>query len=199
MKRVARIACFVLVAAFLSTGAGAGESRADAVFRLGISDYGELDATDVSFGVGLSYRLTSWLATDAALSLAPANLGDPAFSGSRTEGALGFRLGPHLARTGVYAAVRPGFVKFSKPDEPTICILIFPPPLRCTLATGKSVFALDLVGGLQLQNERGVLRFEVGDRIVKYPGPLLDANSEPRFDGFWSHNLAASVAVGVRF
>ena len=137
--------------------------------------------------------------TEAALSLAPKDLGDPAFSGSRTEGAMGFRVGPYLARTGVYAAVRPGFVKFSEPQEPTICIAIFPPPLSCTLATGKSVFALDLAGGLQLQNERGVLRFEVGDRLVKYPGPILDADSEPRFDGFWSHNLAASVAVGLRF
>jgi hypothetical protein len=199
MKSVPLIASVVLLAVLPSARALADEPRADASLRLGLTDYHELDATDFSLGIGFSYRLTSWLATDAALSLAPANLGDPAFSDSRTEGALGFRLGPHLARSGVYAAVRPGFVKFSEPAEPTVCIAIFPPPLSCTLATGQSVFALDLAGGLQLQNERGVLRFEVGDRLVKYPGPILDADSEPRFDGFWSHNLAASVAVGVRF
>jgi hypothetical protein len=199
MKPVPLIAALVLVAVFPSTGVVADEPRADASLRLGVSDYGRLAATDVSFGVGLSYRLTSWLATDAVLALAPSNLGDPAFSGSRTEGALGFRLGPHLARTGVYAAVRPGFVKFAEPGEPTVCILIFPPPLRCTLATGKSVFALDLAGGLQLSNHRGLLRFEVGDRLVKYPGPILDADFEPREGGFWSHNLAASVAAGVCF
>ena len=199
MKRVPLIAAIVLVAVFPATGVVADEPRADASLRLGLTDYHDLDATDFSLGAGLSYRFTSWLATDAVLSLAPSDLGDPAFSGSRTEGALGVRLGPHLERTGVYAAVRPGFVKFSEPNEPTVCILIFPPPLRCTLATGKSVFALDLAGGLQLSTDRGLLRFEVGDRLVKYPGPVLDIETGPSFDGYWSHNLAASVAVGVRF
>jgi hypothetical protein len=184
----------------LSPAAGAADaSRADATLRLGFSDYRAVDSTDVSFGLGLSYRLTSWLATEATLGIAPANIGDPSFSGSRTEGALGLRLGPHLDRDSVYVAARPGFVKFGEPEEPLACILIFPPPLRCSLAGGESVFAMDLAAGLQLTNDRGVLRFEVGDRAMKYPSPSIDADGEVHDNSFWSHNLAASVALGFRF
>jgi len=199
MKRIRLFAALVFATVIPSSGVVADEPRADASLRFGLSDYHDLDAIDYSFGAGLSYRFISWLASDAVFALAPSDLGDPAFSGSRMEGSLGFRVGPHLERTSVYAAVRPGFVKFSEPEEPTVCILIFPPPLRCTLATGKSVFALDLTGGFQLANDRGVLRLEVGDRIVKYPGPVFDVESGPKLDGYWSHNLAASLAVGVRF
>ena len=177
----------------------ASDSRADASLLFGYTDYHALEENDFAVGVGFGYRLTHWLATDASFSWAPKDLGDPAFSGSRTEGALGVRLGPHLDRSGVYVAARPGFVSFAKPDEPTVCILIFPPPLKCTLSNGETVFSLDLNGGVQFQSDRAVLRLEAGDRVVKYPAPVIAGDGGVHDDSFWSHNFAASVSVGVRF
>ncbi len=194
MKRL-----LALLLTLIPVVASADDSRADASLRFGYTNYQALDQDDFAFGAGFGYRFTSWLASDASFSYAPKDLGTPAFSGSRTEGALGLRVGPHLDRTGVYLAARPGFVKFDSPGEPTVCILIFPPPLACTLATGESVFALDMNAGVQLLGDRTVLRLEAGDRLVKYPVPALDRDGDTHFDSFRSHNFAASLSVGWRF
>jgi len=71
-----------------------------------------------------------------------------AFSSSRVEG---------LFRRYGWPAVRPraslreaaaGFLTFRR--QAIACILIFPPPLSCQLAAGRTVFALDAGGGIEL-------------------------------------------------
>jgi hypothetical protein len=164
------------------------------------TDYAEFDESDFGFGGEASYRFTDWLAADAQLTFFPSDLGEPAsFSGSRFEGLFGLRLGHRLGGAGLYAAVRPGFVDFSEPSDPLACILVFPPPLVCTLG-GKSVFALNYGAGLEvLPGERLVVRAEVGDLMLKYPGPAFDEDMEVFEDSLWSHNLRATLSVGLRF
>lgn len=181
-----------------ATGLIADDARFDATARVGLTRYDDLDATDTAFGLGLGYRVTSWLAADGAFSHAPKNLGASGFSASRTEGSLGLRVGPRLDRTTFYVAARPGFVKFGGPDEAIACPAIFPPTLTCRLAEER-VFTTDLTGGLQLVTARGVLRLEVGDRLAKYPNPTFGPADERIDKGMWTHNLAGSVAVGFRF
>lgn len=190
-------ALLVLLAA--TPAARAGDSRFDASLQLSVTQHGTFDETDAGGGAQVSYRLTGWLALDAHLNWFPGDLGDPAFSGSRTQGLLGVKVGPHLDRNGVYAAVRPGFLRFGEAPAPFACILIYPPPLNCSLAAGETAFALDLTAGYQvLAGENTVLRVEVGDGLVRYPGPAI-TDSELHEGSFWEHSLRVTLAVGWRF
>jgi hypothetical protein len=180
--------------------AHAGEPRADASLQLAVTHHGTFDETDVGAGAQLSYRLTSWLAADAHFNWFPGDLGTPAFSSSRTQGLLGLRVGPHLDRGSVYAAARPGFLRFSEAPAPFPCILIYPPPLGCSLAGGTTAFAMDLAAGYQaVPGGDVVVRLEVGDGLVRYPGPALDADGEAHPGAFWKHSLRFTLSVGLRF
>jgi hypothetical protein len=178
----------------------AAERPLELAVRGAWTDYSQFDESDLGVGGEASYRFTDWLAADAQLTFFPSDLGEPApFSGSRLEGLFGLRLGHRFGGAGLYAAVRPGFVAFSEPSEPRACILIFPPPLACSLG-GQDVFALAYGAGLELvPGERLVLRAEVGDLLLKYSGPAFDEDMEVFEESLWSHNLRATLSVGLRF
>jgi hypothetical protein len=102
-----------------------------------------------------------------------------------------------LARVRPFAKLRPGFLAFR--GQPVVCILIFPPPLSCVLAAGRTVFALDAGGGVEVfATERTVVRVDVGDRLLKYPGPSFH-NGRATQQSFFSHDVRFSVGAGVRF
>lgn len=183
--------------AVVSEGQG---RRGDASAAFVGTRYSQFEEFDPGFGVALSYRLTGFLAADAQLAYFPKDLGPAAFSGSRTEALLGVRIGPRLGRSGVFAAVRPGFVRFGEAPEPRPCILIYPPPLTCSLAAGDTVFALNLGAGFEaFPGEKGVLRIELGDDVLRYSGPGFDKGQRTFEDHLWSHNLRVAASVGIRF
>jgi hypothetical protein len=178
----------------------ADERPWDASIAASWTDYSEFDDDSFGFGLSLSRRLTPWLAADAQLGFSPTDLGRPALSDSRFEGFLGLRAGPRLGAHQVYAAVRPGFVDSADAPEPIVCIAIFPPPLGCALAGGETLFAMQLMGGIELvPGGRGVVRAEVGSLLVKYPGPAIARDGETFDDALWSHNLRVGLSVGLRF
>ena len=180
--------------------ARAQDSRFDASLQASLTQHETFDETDFGGGAQLSYRLTGWLAIDAHLNWFPKDLGDPAFSSSRTQGLVGLKVGKDLARSSVYGAVRPGFLRFGEAPEAFACILIFPPPLACSLAGGETTFALDLAAGYQaLAGDDVVVRLELGDGMVRYPGPAIDGDGEAHQDAFWKHGLRVTLAVGWRF
>ena len=119
------------------------------------------------------------------------------FSRRRIEGLFGVTVGPRLPGVRPFARVRPGFLTFR--GQPVVCILIFPPPLSCELATGRTLFALDLGGGVELlPARRAVIRADVGDRILKYPGPSF-RNGRVAQDSFYGHDFRVSLGAGMRF
>ena len=119
------------------------------------------------------------------------------FSRSRIEGLFGVTVGPRLPGVRPFARLRPGFLAFR--GQSVVCILIFPPPLSCELARGRTLFALDLGGGVELfPASRAVVRVDVGDRILKYPGPSF-RNGRATQDSFYSHDFRVSAGAGVRF
>ncbi len=184
----------------LAGSAHAGEPRADVGVQLTLTHHGTFDDTDVGAGAQISYRLTRWLAADAHLNWFPGDLGAPAFSGSRSQGLLGLKVGRDLGRSGAYAAVRPGFLRFAEAPAPFACILIYPPPLSCSLGQGKTSFAMDLAAGYQvLSGDDLVLRSELGDGLVRYGGPAFDADGEAHQEAFWKHSLRFTAEVGWRF
>lgn len=192
-------ACLLALALAPAAPVRAGEGRADVSLQVVAAGLTQLEETDVGLGARFSWRLTRWLAADAGLSLFPADLGEPALSASRLEGLVGVRIGPRLGRAGAYAVLKGGAVRFSAAPAPFPCIMIYPPPLRCALAGGKTLPALGLGLGLEVfPRERLVLRLEAGDEMLRYPGPVLGEDREAFEGDFWSHGLRVSLSVGFR-
>ena len=161
---------------------------------------GEFDANDVGFGGRFSWQPTELIGAEAEMNgyprRFPANR-STAFSRGRIEGLFGATVGPRLGSIRPFAKLRPGFVTFR--GNTIACILIFPPPLLCQLAEGRTVFALDIGGGLELfAGPRTFIRVDAGDRLMKYPGPSFRGGRVAQ-DDFFSHDFRMSAGAGVRF
>jgi hypothetical protein len=201
MNRV--IIALVLLALLLSRPAAA-QSDGDQ-FQLGAQLAGavssEFDSTDIGVGGRFSWHPTALLGAEAEVDFYPDDFADePAFSRSRVEGMFGVTVGPRIGRLRPFGKLRPGFVIFRNAPEPFACILIFPPPLSCTLAGGATVFALDFGGGVELfPTGRAFVRVDAGDRVVRYPSPVLARDGTAREDAFFSHDFRFAIGGGVRF
>jgi hypothetical protein len=141
-------------------------------------------------GVGgfFVYSPVAWLGVDASTSV----FFDEPIGGYAWQVLVGPRLGVSWRDLALFGRVRPGFVRFSERfGKPNIaCILIFPPPEAC-LAPHTN-FSLDLGGTVEVPlNAATVLRFDLGDTLVRYDRNDLDAE--------WMHNLQFAAGVGWRF
>jgi hypothetical protein len=68
------------------------------------------------------------------------------------------------------------------------------------LAEGRTAYAFQFGAGGEIPlGERSLLRLEVGDLVVRYPGPAFAENEVVLQDSFWRHHLRAGVSVGLRF
>lgn len=189
-----------LLALSVTPAHAADPQRADASIEIATTRYGEFEETAVGFGARLSYRALDWLAIDGGLVFAPGELGRVAFSGSQLEGLFGVRAGPRLGGGSVHASLRSGFLSFASAPEPIPCIAIFPPPLACVLAAGHTAFAVQFGAGGEIPvGARSLVRLEIGDLMVKYPGPALANDEAVLEESFWRHNFRAALSVGVRF
>src|SRR5687768_403224 len=92
----------VLGVVFLAGPAEAQSPRVDVGLQLGLRRLSEFDQTELGLGAHVSYRVHRAVAVLGEVSLFPADLGSPAFTGSRREGLVGLRLGPRLGRRGGY-------------------------------------------------------------------------------------------------
>ncbi len=93
-----------------------------------------------------------------------------------------------------------GFLNVRPASEPFACLLIFPPPLSCELGAGRTLPAFDVGGGFELfPTERTFVRVELGDRMLKYPGPARSKSGAILDDGFFSHDLRFAAGAGLRF
>lgn len=199
-RSAAAVAAVFFTALAPGSAARADEPRWDATAELSVARLGSLDETATAGGVRLSFRLADALALDAGALFAPGDLGEPAFSGSQTELSAGIRVGPGPDPFGFYLAMRGGTVRYAESPGPLACIAIYPPPLACVVSTGETAPQLQLAAGVErLLGGAGLLRLEVGDRLVRMPGPSFDASGEAHQDDFWSHEVRLAVAVGVRF
>jgi hypothetical protein len=161
----------------------------------------EFDGTDVGVGGRFSWTPTTLIGAEAEVAFYPGDFpDDPAFSSSRVESLFGVTVGPRLGWVRPFARIRPGLVSFSEAPAPFPCILIFPPPLRCAMADGETVFALDVGGGVEFfPAGRTFVRIDAGDRAVRYPAPALDSDGTVRDEAFFSHDFRFAIGGGVRF
>ena len=190
--RLCAAALVLALGAASAFGADAGRGFEGGV-SLSALHFGEFDATDLGAGLRGGYRFGKTFALDAELEYFPSELGRVPFSASRTAAQLRGRAGVVSGRWGVFAALAPGVVHFGAAPEPIACIAVFPPPLECQLAAGRSVPALGLGAGLELfASERLVVRLEVEDRLLRYP---VAFRREHRVQ----HHFRAALGVGLRF
>ena len=203
MSRALTASVFVLILV-LAPRPAVGQSE-EHRFQAGVQVSGaassEFDSSDVGLGGRVSWHPTPLVGTEAEVGFYPADFADdPAFSSSRVEGLFGATVGPRLGRIRPFVKLRPGFVTFHEAPEPFACILIFPPPLPCTLAAGRTVFALDFGGGVELYpTDRTFVRVDGGDRALRYPGPSIDRDGTARDDAFFSHDVRFAIGGGLRF
>jgi hypothetical protein len=198
---------FALTGVLLLTSPTSGAAQANGSrFQIGAHvvavSSGEFDSTDVGLGVRGSWNAWSLLAVDTEIGVYPSEWPDTTtpFSRHRVEGFFGATAGPVIGRVRPFAKLRPGFVTFEQAPLPFACIAIFPPPLACRLASGATMFALDLGGGLEVfPSARTVVRVDAGDRLLRYPGPVLDSDFTARAESFFGHDFRFNLGAGWRF
>ena len=161
----------------------------------------QFEGSDVGFGGRVGWRPGGMLGLEAELNFFPSDFPDRfPFTRARTEGLFGVTMGPSFGRVRVFGRVRPGFVVFSEAPQPFPCIAIFPPPLSCVLGAGRTLFALDVGGGVEIAaTPTTFVRVDVGDRATRYPGPTFDANRQVRSNRFFSHDFRFAAGAGLRF
>ena len=167
-----------------------------------IATSGQFDTTDAAIGGRVGWRSNPLIGIEAEVTVFPRDFpGDRPFSQGRVEALFGLTAGPSFGRLRPFAKFRPGFVTIREAAEPFACILIYPPPLACVLAIGRTLAAVDAGAGFEVGGSRGVFfRLEGGDRMIRYPGPVLDAALSRIRDGsFFDHDMRFALAAGVRF
>ena len=178
-----------------------GELRFELGVHLSSVASSEFDEADIGIGGRFSWHPITLIGLEAEMTIYPRDFPDGrAFSRGRDEGLFGVTVGPRLGRLRPFARVRAGFMRFQEAPQPFPCIRIFPPPLRCSLASGRTARAVDIGGGVELfATRRTFFRIDAGDLLLRYPGPVFDSQRTPRQDGFVSHNLRLAAGGGFRF
>jgi hypothetical protein len=179
--------------------ASAQQHRFEVGAQVPVVNSGEFDDDDIGIGGRFSWHPSVLVGFEGEIDVYPRDF--PAshipFARSRTEGLFGGTAGPVLGRWRPFARLRPGFVKYRR--APIVCILIFPPPLECALASGRTLFALDVGGGVELfATGRTFVRVDAGARFLRYP-VAFDNNRVAHREPFFGHDLRVAFGGGMRF
>lgn len=205
MRNVIRgfgFATVVLVTlAVASPDRASAQERFDAGAQFVSAASDQFDQSEFGVGGRLAWHPVALVGIEAEVTLFPGDFPDPrAFSGRRVEGLFGVTVGPRLGGVRPFLRLRPGFVSMSEAPAPFPCILIFPPPLACSLAAGQTLAAFDVGGGVEVMATRkAFVRVDVGDRMVRYKGPAFDGQQRRRDGSFYGHDLRVALGAGVRF
>ena len=171
------------------------------------------------FGGRVGYNFNRHLAVEAEVNFFPREVGEllsPDFNGGRKlQGLFGVKAGRRYEHVGLFAKARPGFVRFAEGDfeqpQGTGCIAVFPPPLGCFEPSGRTDFALDVGGVVELYpSARTIIRFDAGDTILRsgehrLPARVQLSTTGPVFDSVvpvpagTTHNFQVGVGFGFRF
>ena len=173
----------------------------EAGLHISASQWSEFDGADLGLGGRLTWKPLSLIGVDADLAWYPSDFPDGiAFSANRFEGLFGVTVGPQVNRIRPFAKAAAGFLRSSEAPEPFPCILIFPPPLNCLMASGHTMRAYEFGGGVEVSTTRtAFLRVDVADRMIEYPGPSFGSNLQQIDDGSFGHAFRFTIGGGIRF
>ena len=168
-------------------------------------------ATEFGFGARVGYRLDRHFTVEAEGNFFPreaALTDNDGFTGGRkTQVLFGAKVGRHFERVGLFVKARPGYVHFSEGDlrQAGACVAVFPPPLGCFERRGRTDFAFDLGGVVELYpSARTLLRFDAGDTLLwarEHNVPVRTASADlvVTTPSRTTHNFQGSVGFGFRF
>jgi hypothetical protein len=170
-------------------------------------------ATEPGFGGRVGFNFNRYFGVEAEGNFFPRERGvreDDFNGGRKTQGLFGVKVGRHFEEVGVFVKARPGFVHFNEgnlrqpPD--TVCILIVPAPVGCFETTGRTDFAFDLGGVVELYpSHRTIIRFDAGDTILRTDAHLIPVTIPTQGTAVTisprdtTHNFQGSIGVGWRF
>ena len=202
MKAARVLRCTLAVLLLQAASSAAQDGRFELGVQVASAQSGQFDAGDAGIGGRIAWQPIPLVALEAELNVYPRHFPDRRpFSRTRVEGLFGATAGVTFGRIRPFARLRPGFVDVHESPDPFPCILIYPPPLQCALASGRTLFALDAGGGVAVAvTPRTFVRVDLGDRLVRYPGPAFDM--DPRRihrDAFFGHDLRFATGAGLRF
>jgi hypothetical protein len=175
---------------------------------IALNDFG---ATNYGFGGRFGYRLSEYFTLEGEGNFFPHD--GVLDAGRKIQGFFGVKVGKRFEKMGVFAKARPGFVRYSRGDyrEPGgPCVAVFPQPIGCFQALGRTSFAADLGGVFEYYpTKRTIIRFDAGDTIVKLPTRNVAAfqTNAPSFLSLvvvsapaeTRNHFQASVGFGFRF
>lgn len=192
----------IVMAALLIWAAPSSAQSFEASVHLASSQWSEFDGTDIGGGARLTFKPISMIGLDADVTWYPGDFppdGVP-FTGNRLEGFLGVTAGPRLAGFRPFAKVAGGFMKTGDAPAPFACIAIFPPPLNCLMSGAQTMPAFEIGGGVELTpTGRTLLRFDLTERFLKYPGPTFDRDRKIHDADFFGGALKFTIGAGIRF
>ena len=160
----------------------------------------QFDGSDFGFGGRFAWHPLALLGVEAELDLYPGEFPEGrAFSRRRVEGLFGVTVGPRFDRVRLFGKLRAGFLRVGEAPRPFACILIFPPPLACTLAAGHTLAVIDAGGGIEASvTPRTFVRVDAGRPDDAVSGPVVRCRRRQR-DSFVGHDFRFSAGAGVRF
>jgi histidine triad (HIT) family protein len=197
-----RAALAVVVLLWALPAAAQSTERFEAAVHVAAGALPQFEGSDIGVGGRLAWRADDLLTFEGELTLFPAEYPDSprAFSRRRVEGLFGLTAGLRFGILRPFAKFRAGFLDVQEAPGPLPCILIFPPPLSCTLGGGRTLPAFDVGGGVEANvTRRTFIRVEAGDRMLKYPGPAIDVDGVRHDEAFYGHGLRFAAGGGVRF
>ncbi len=200
LNRVVGLVCAISLG-ICSDSRAQNQSAFDLAGQLVMARIGQLDVTDIGVSGRVAWRPSPIVGIEAELGVFPADAPRRvALTSSRVEIAVGATAGRVIGRLRPFASLRTGAVRFAEAPQPVACILIFPPPLSCQIAAGYSGWMLELGGGVEINvSPRNFLRVDVGDRMIRYPGPSFNRDREIHDSAFFGHDLRVAVGSGWRF
>ncbi|MFS8085532.1 MAG: hypothetical protein ACMG6H_07865 [Acidobacteriota bacterium] len=170
--------------------------------------YGE---TQPGLGGRLTYNLNRHLALEAAGYFFPGKCEFCGGRGSIAEGLFGVKAGHRFKKWGIFAKGRPGLVRLSKGAYDFVANPAVPAFPFTFVFRSQTNLAADLGGVLEFYpSKKIVLRFDVGDTIVRYGRRTFNSPFQDPTTGTFSlvpftvpaytqHNPQLIGGVGFRF
>jgi len=161
--------------------------------------------SEAGAGVRVGYNLTKHIALEGEVNFFPnENFATFDTGGNLTQGQFGVKVGKRFNKFGIFAKARPGFLNFSQvlTQTGTQTITFNGQTITFPLfgIERRNFFSMDVGGVVEFYPSRRVLvRFDVGDTIVKRTEPPVPTIGIAPLPGRFDHKLQFSSGIAFRF